>query len=802
MELLTSVYDFSREAALALRFLARRPRFAAAALVTLALGMGAPAAIYSVVHAVLMRPLPYPEPDRLVQFRIEGRGPAGPVSFEALPAATALEWGAQSSALSALALFNDRALTLSSADGPFRLTGIAGTPNLFAVLGVAPELGQTFDAASSETRLIVLSHDTWQRFFAGDSSAVGTTATLDGDRYLVIGVMPKAFGFPTPDAAFWVPLPLGPGDGRGMLLPAVARLAPDATVPAVADEGRRLLEGAGLMRGGGTLLVRTMQDQMVGGVRRMLSVLMAAVSFVFVIATTNIGLLLLTRGAGREHEFGVRLALGARRARLVRQLFIESLVLAALGSVAGLALAAVSLDALLRLAPPDMPRLREATLDGSVLGFTCILTVVTSVVFGLLSAGRAVVTDLARAGGRLAGAPGRTSRRRLNLLAASELALTMVLLVGAGLLLRSFLRAVLVNQGFQPRGALAMEINLPAARYPSAAARLAFHQRLLERLQHGAVFEAAGLTTAMPNRQPSARIIVSAEGLPPVPDPFTTPNAEVRTVSEGFIEAMGIALRAGRTFRPQDGPGAEPVIVISERLARQHFPDRSPVGQLLYSRSATRRIVGVVGDVRPAAPGTDLVPAAYLPMRQDEGAFRWFATVTMVVRGKDLTAAAGSLRTLVLSLDPEMPPFNVRTLSAEVSKMVAAQRFSAALLAVFAGVALILAAVGVYGVLAYSTGLRTREIGVRIALGATRAQILRLVLRDGMLILSSGLTGGLIAAMWLAQALTGLLHEVTPADPVALAAVTTVLLSAGLLAAYLPARRATRISAIDALRHD
>jgi putative ABC transport system permease protein len=739
-----------------------------------------------------------------VQFRIEGRSPAGPIAFDALPADAALEWNAQSNTLAAMALFNERALTLSCADGPYRLTGIAGTPNIFDVLGVSPEFGLTFDAASSGGRVVVLAHETWQRHFGGDRSIVGKSVVFDSERYIVLGVMPKAFGFPTPEAAFWVPLLLETGGTRGMLLPAVARVKPGVAVPAVVEEGRLLLGDTGLMREGRSFLVRTMQDQMVGGVRRMLSILMGAVSFVFVIATTNIGLLLLTRGTGREHEFAIRLALGAGRARLMRQLFVEGFTLAAIGSAAGLGLAAVSLDALLQLAPPDMPRLREARLDGTVLAFTCALTILSSLAFGILSAGRAVLTDITRADGRLAGtnsASGR-SRRRLNLLAAGELALTMVLLVGAGLLLRSFLRVALINQGFQSQGALALQINLPSARYPNPASRLAFHRELLERLRGFSGLEYAGLTTAMPNRQPSARFDFSAAGVPAFPDPLTRPIAEVRTVSEDFFEAMGIPLRAGRTFRAEDEAGAEEVIVISERLARQHFPNVNPVGRLLYSGTGTRRIVGVVGDVRPAAPGADFAPAAYLSMRQDEHIFRWFGTVTIVVRSKDLDAAARSLRSLVLSLDSEMPPFNVRTLSAEVSKLVAAPRFSAALLGIFAVVALVLAAVGVYGVMAYSTGQRTQEIGVRIALGATQVQILRLILRDGFLILGSGLLTGLVAAVWLAQALTGLLHEVTPADPMALAAVTALLLCTGLLAAYLPARRATRISALDALRHE
>jgi predicted permease len=788
-----------RDLAFSLRLLIRRPGFAAASVLTLALGIGGPAAIFSVVHAVLMRPLPYPEPDRLVQFRVEAHGPSGPIVFDAIPASGALDWSASSSTVSALALYNDRALTLSTSNGPFRLTGISATPNLFDILRVTPAYGRTFRAGTEDVRTIVLSHQTWRQFFAGDPAVIGTQARLDGQSYVIAGVMPEGFGFPTPDSAFWVPQIIDSGSSRGMLLPAVARLADGATATGVADEAQRLFDDGARDRP--RVFVRTMQEQMVGGVQRMLWVLMAAVSFVFVIATTNIALLLLTRGAAREREFSVRLALGASRGRIVRQLFLDGLAFAAAGGVAGLILAAVSLQLLLQMAPADLPRLRDASLNVPTLAFACGLAGIAAIVFGLLGARRAMASDPVRAFGKLGGEPGGArARRRLSVLPAGELALTLVLLVAAGLLIRSFVRLALVDQGFEPEGALAMQINLPSARYPNPAARAAFHERLLERLQHVPGAAAAGITTSMPNRQPSARFVFDAAGHPVIDPAQAPPTGEVRTVSEGFFEAMQIPLLAGRTFRKEDAAGAEPAIVISERLATRHFAENNPVGRLLYSGHSTYRVVGVVGDVRPAAPGAEIAPAAYLPFRQDEETFRWFATVTIVMRAGDLDATTTALRALVLSLDPEMPPFNVRTLDAEVSRLVAAPRFSAALLAVFGAVALVLAAVGVFGVMSYSAQQRTRELGVRIALGATRAQLMRLVIRDGVLIVLVGLVTGLAASALLSRALTGLLYEVTPADPLAIAVVATVLSGVSLLAAYVPARRATRLNVTDALR--
>jgi predicted permease len=799
--------DLVRDTALAGRLLARRPGFAAVALVTLALGIGAPTAIFSVVHAVLLRPLPYPNADRIVRFRIDAKSPAGAVAFDALPTAAALGWGAQSTTLSAMAIYNDRALTLSTPAGPFRLTGISTTPNLFELLGVAPAAGRTFDAGTQERRQIVLSHAAWQQFFAADRSVLGSNITLDGEPFRVVGVMPESFGFPTPDALFWVPLLLDPGGTRGMLLPAIGRIRDGATVDAVVQEGREQLGGGGDTRITERLSARTLQDQMVGGVRRLLWVLLGAVGFVLVIATVNIALLLLTRGASREREFSMRLALGAGRARLVRQLFTEGLMLGVLGGTAGLVLAGLGLDLLVRLAPPDLPRLREASLDGQVLTFAVALTLVTSLVFGVLSAGRTIAVDPVRA---LVGSPGESrlvagagpSRRRLNALAAAGLALTMVLLVGAALLLRSFAALVLIDQGYNPRDAVALQITLPAARYPGPAPRLAFHERLLERLAHADGVTIAGLATSMPTRQPSGRFDFRAGSLPSQIEPFSIHVVDVHMVTEGFAEAMGLRLLAGRTFRASDAAGAEEVIVISERLARQEFPDRHPIGELLYSRSGNRRVIGVVGDVRPAAPGAEIKPAAYVPLRQSPDVLEWFATVTVIARGPNARSLPTGMRALVLSLDPEMPPFNVRRLDEDVSRLVAGPRFSATVLTIFAVIAFVMAAVGVYGVMAYSTGLRTREIGVRMALGASRAQVRRLLVRDGAVVVAAGLGFGVIAAIWLARSLTGLLHEVTPADPGILLLVAAGLSAAGLIAAFLPVRRATRVSAHDALRHE
>ena len=797
------VRELPRDLKFAVRAAARRPAFSATVVLTLALAIGAPTAVFSVVHAVLLRPLPYPEPDRLIRFSMAGQTHRGPVAFDAMPASTALRWGRESRTLAGMALFNERALTLSSTAGPFRLMGISATPNLFDVLGVTPLLGRGFDAASRDTRVVILSHDTWEQHFGRNPAIVDSTIVLDGERYVVAGVMPRGLAFPSVDTAFWVPLLVDESGTRGMLLPAVARMAPGADFAGVLQEGAAAVtddEGPG---GELRLTAMTLQDQMVGGVRRLLWVLMTAVTVVFVIGCTNIALLLMTRGTSREREFSIRLALGVSRTRLAAQLVSEVLVLAVLGGAAGVVLANLVVTALKRLAPAGIPRLEESSLDANVLVLSVVLIVLTTIVFGVLAAGRGLSSDPARTLGRLGGeslAGGRSTRRPLNALAACQLALTMVLLVAAGLLLRSFVARAIVDQGFRPGGAVAMQVNLPTSRYPSPAARVAFHERLLDRVRALGGIDAAGFITMMPNRQASARLVFSGSPLPEPFDPRNAPVYETRTASEGFFEAMGVPLIAGRTFTSGDRSGEEPVAVISQRLAREQFGQRNPVGELLYSGSFNYRVVGVVADVRPAGQDGEPRAAAYLPFRQDEDVFQWFATATLVLRGKDLTAVTASMRALVLSMDSEMPPFNVRTLSDEVSRLVAGPRFSAGAIGVFAFAALVMAALGVYGVMAYTAGLRTREIGVRMALGATRGAVVRLILRDGLLVVGTGLVLGGAAALWLARGLTGLLHEVAPADPLSLFGVGLLLSAVGLVAVYVPAMRATRIAVTAALR--
>jgi predicted permease len=658
---------------------------------------------------------------------------------------------------------------------------------------------------TTDARQIVLSDDLWRRRFGGDPRIIGSPVTLDGESYAVRGVMPAAFRFPNADVAFYVPLILPPGGGRGMLLPTVARLAADASVAAVIEEGRRFLDEEGDRLVQRTLIVRTLHDQLVGHAERAIWIVFGAVALVTLIATANLALLLLVRGAARAQELGVRLALGASRARLVRQLLGEALALATAGGALGVLLAWWLTRVLARMAPDTVPRVQEVSFNFSVLVFAVSITLLTATAFGVLSAGRTIAGGVSVAFGRTPLESrllsSRSPRRRMHALAAGELALTMVLLVAAGVLLTSFLKLALVDHGFNPRRAVALRVSLPPVRYPSVEARAAFQRELLQRLQQVAHIEAAGLATSMPNRQGSARFDFNAKAMPVAHDPFTAQIAEVRMVTEGFFSAMGIPIQ-GRGFTASDTAGAEAVIVVSRQLAQVHFGDQDPVGKMLYSlATGPVRVVGVVADVLPF-DGRPASPAAYLPVSQNANVLQWFSTVNVVLRGSSPEVLIQSARAAVRALDADAPVFDARRLTDDVAALVAGPQFVVSVLAAFATVALVIAAIGVYGVMAYSTGQRTREMGIRTALGATQWHVTQTMLREAGMMVGAGLSVGLLASLWMSSTLTGLVQDMPPADGRAVGAVAVLLTTVSMLAAYVPARRSTRMNAVEALRHE
>jgi putative ABC transport system permease protein len=478
--------------------------------------------------------------------------------------------------------------------------------------------------------------------------------------------------------------------------------------------------------------------------------------------------------------------------------------LATVGGAIGLALTDGLLRVLVRTAPRSVPRLQDIEVNGPVLLFAVGMTLVTCLIFGVLSAGRAIAVDVSRSLGAGRESPfirPRSSRQRMHALAALELAVTMVLLVAAGVLLDAFLQQAFVDHGFNPRGAVAGRVSLPPSRYPAAEARAAFLARLVERLREIPDANAVGLITTMPNRQATGRFDFNAKAIPAFHDPLTAQIAEVRMTTEGFFAAMGTRVE-GREFAPADVAGAEPVIVISHQLAHLHFPDARAVGKMLYSRATGPvRVIGVVPDVLPADGGQPS-PSAYLPLRQSVDVLQWLSSINIVLRGNDEQALLDSMRAAVTSLDPEVPVSAARSLEQDVAGLVAGPRFVAAVLSAFAVVALAIAAIGVFGVMSYAAAHRTREVGIRMALGATRTQVTTAMLREGMLVIVVGLAGGALAAVWIAQLLTGFVYDVPPVQATALATVGILLASTAVLAAYLPTRRVTKISALEALRHE
>ncbi len=767
-----------------------------AAILTLALGIGAPTAIFAIVNAVLLRPLPYAAPDRLVRVRMESTTPRGVIGFDAMPVSAAGDWAAATNTLDGLAIYNETARTARTSAGPERLTGLSTTPNLFELLGTAPAMGRVFSSSDNDMLQVVLSDHAWRTHFHADPAIVGTVVQMDGQPFRVTGVMPERFHFPTPETMFWIPVRLDTGGSRGMLLPVLARVRDGIPIDAAIEEGHAHVaaEGGGF---DARLLLPTLQESMVGQVSRTLWLFMAAVSLVALVAIVNIALLLVTRGTARQAEFALRSALGADRKQLVRLLVTEAVVLTGKGAAAGVALAFLIVHALRTLAPPEIPRLDEAGLDLAAVLFAIVVAAVAAAAFSVLSAVPVLRGTHERS--RMA----RPVRGRLLMLAAAETTLALVLLTASSLLLESFVRQVSVDQGFDERNRTALQFTMPRAQYPTPEARMAFVERVLERTRSLPGITAAAVTTAMPNRQPTARQAFDPIGIDPFAPPGSHTLGEVRMITAGGLAALGVPLLRGRDISSDDTAGSEPVAVISAASAAQHFPGMDPVGRTLFTGSGALRVVGVAGDVRPAVTGLPQHdPSVYVPLRQTPDVFEQFATVTLVIHSARMMAPVASVRDVLRELDPDMAPFNIRTLEDEVSRLVAGPRFSATVVSLFSLIAFVMAAIGVYGVVAYQAARRTRDIGVRLALGATRARVTGVVLRDGLLIVAAAIGAGVPASIWLSRMMRSSFDDVST-QPIAIVSVVSITLAAtAIVAAYIPARRAARISVLAALRED
>ncbi len=807
-----AVEHFLQDIRYGLRWLWRSPGFTAVALLTLALGIGANTAIFSVINAVLLRPLPWEDPDRLVVI-FEGNPGKGFPRFAASPP-NYFDYRDQAHSFHGMAAYYRGWLSLTGRGDAQKLRAVSVTPNLFSVLGEKPFLGRGFlpeEGVRGRDHVAVLSYALWQQQFGGAASAIGQTIKLDGEDYTVVGVAAPGFSFPLRGAELWVPLTFGPNVAtqRGAhYLSVVGRVKPGATLEQANRElktiGGRLEAAYPDKNKGWSAFAEPMNDTVMGPTRRPLEVLFGAVGLLVLIACANVANLLLARASGRQRELAVRAALGASAGRIVRQLLTESLVLAALGGVAGVLLAKLALATLLKLGPADIPRLGQARIDGSVLAFTAALTVLTALLFGVIPALRIARPDtggVLKTSGRSSG--GRESSRFRDALVVGELALSLMLLAGAGLLIRSFMQLRAVDPGFSPASVLTFNVTLPEKPYPDTTYVTQFFTSALERLRAIPGVQSAGAVWPRPLSGNDFSSSFSVKGAPP-PAPGNEPSAELRVASRDYFRTVQIPLLRGRLFNEADTQASARVLLASESAARRLFPHDDVVGkELTFGASAGYEkirgtVVGVVGDVHDFGLDEAPPPAFYSLLDQSGVGDAGFVLRTQEPPQNFATAARAALR----AVDRDLPLSDLGSMEEFLGQTLARRRFYMLLLTVFAGVAFALAIVGMYGVIAYSTSQRTHELGIRMALGAERAQVLRLVLSGGLTLTLAGVVAGVVGAALLTRVLKSLLVGISATDARTFLVVSLALAAGSLVATYIPARRATRVEPVSALRYE
>ncbi|MBX3733769.1 MAG: ABC transporter permease [Verrucomicrobiae bacterium] len=792
----------------ACRQLLKNPGFTAVAVLTLALGIGATTAVFSIVDSVLLKRLPYDEPGQLVQvWEAPGPGQRNWVSPGAF-----LDWKEHGNFFEDLSLLDGRELNLTGEGEPERVSGLGMSASGLKILRARPVLGRGFapdEDQPGKDQVVVLGHGFWQRRFGGDVSVVGRTIQLNDQSHTVIGVLAPT-ALPWGPSDFVVPIAVGPSavNERGShWLQAFGRLKPGETVEraetelsAVAAQLRPLYPA--WKQGWGATLV-PLHEQITGDTKPTLLVLFGAVGCVLLIACSNVANLLLAKSSGRQKEMAVRAALGAGRWRIVRQLLTESVLLSLAGASLGLLLALWGVEMVKHLNAVNLPRAGELGLDLRMLGFAMLVSLLAAVVFGLVPAlqtSRINLNDMLKDGARTS-STGPRNRVRSGLIIA-EVALSLVLLVGAGLLLNSFVRLAHVPPGINPQNVLTMQVSLPEKKYPDAARRTDFFERALERIGALPGVEAAGVVGKRPVRGGSMDTTFTIAGRSDAPP--TGHGVDFDFCTPYYFQAAGIPLRKGRPFAWSDKVGSPRVVIINEALARQHFPNQDPLGQRIHLDVATGNldegweIVGVVGDVRQHGLGKEVRSCVYRPQ-----AYSFMGSGNLLVRTAIAPLAlAETVRKAVLEIDPDQPVANIQTMENAIAGSLSQQRFVLVLLAGFAGAALLLAAIGLYGIIAYAVTQRTREIGIRMALGASRRDVLGLVVSHGMKLAAVGLVLGLAGAFGLTRVLVRMLYEVKPTDPATFAGVSLVLLGVALFACWLPARRAARVDPMVALRSD
>jgi putative ABC transport system permease protein len=820
--------DLQEDLRYGLRVLIKNPGFTAIAVLTIALGIGANTAIFSLVKAVLLRPLPYKDSERLVMVW-EANQKTG-VSHVQVSAPNYVDWRDQNEVFEQMAAAfarPDTGVNLTDGANPEWVQAAITTGNLFAVLGIQPALGRAFlpeEEKAGNNRVTILSDALWRRHFNGDRSIIGKTITLDARSYTVVGILPAAFEFPTPhsvDSAakpkepveLYLPAVLGKHRG-GHNYRVIARLKPGVTLPQAQAHmdaiAARLQQQYPDQQAGMGASVVALSEQVVGKVRMALFVMLGAVGFVLLIACANIANLLLARSAERNREFAIRAALGASRSRIVRQVLGENLLLALAGGALGVLLAYWGVQTLMALSPIDFPRLHETRIDAPVFGFCFLLSIASGLVFGLAPAiqlSRPNLNNSLKDGGGRA-SEGLGHRRVRGFLIVSEVALSLVLLVGAGLLLRSFIRLQETTLGFDPARVLTMQLSLPGARYGERAQAVPFYEQLLQRTRNLPGVHSIGLTNYLPLSGSDSGTSFNIDGRPPLPKGEFL-EAAPRWISPDYFRTMGVTIVQGRSLSEQDVESNHHVALINETMARRFWPGEDPLGKRITMESQENpiwhEIVGIVADVRHTALDSEAEPEMYYPylFASEADSSPWIS-MYLVVRANsdDQAGLASALRREVKAVDKDQPVYNVASMTQLMSASVAQRRFNLLLVGFFAAVALVLAAVGLYGVMSYAVTQRTREIGVRLALGAQTHDVLKLVVKQGMKLTLVGIAIGLATACALTRLMKNLLFGVNATDPVTLAVVALLLILAALLACYIPARRATRVDPLVALRYE
>ena len=801
------MHAFLQDIKYAFRVLARQPGVTFVAILTLALGIGANSAIFSAVNAVLLRPLPYEDPDRIVMVW-EKRQAEGVLDNVVAPA-DYLDWAKLNASFDGIAAMTSVSADLTGAGEPVRLLAGAVSPAFFDVLRVRPMLGRNFrpeEAIVGQHRVIILSHQLWTSRFGSDAMIVGRNVALNGIPHEVVGVLPPTFEFPDDTLDLWAPLALEGGSD------APSRASHQFYVYARLKDGVRLEQARADMDRVGTLLeqqhpdtnrghgawVTTLEDRLKTPVRGSLLLLLGAVAFVLLIACVNVANILLAKAAGRRREMAVRAAVGAGRRRLAGQMLTESLVLAVLGGAAGLLVAWWGINLLRELTPQDVPLLglSHLRLEPRVVAFTGALSLFSGVLFGFLPAWHLASQDVntsLKDGGR---SPAGVRRRLRVALVVSEIALASLLLVAAGLTLRSFQTVLNLPAGFQTKGSLTASVSLPVVRYRSEASQIAAFDQIEETLRSLPGVRAVGATNLLPLSGRDGRRGVSIEGREPTPDVPT--RAHTRSVTPGYFRAMGITLIAGRAFTSADAPAAPKVAIVNDTMARRYWPGVSPVGCRVRQNGTEdwMEVVGIIADVKHWGLDQTVNPELYLPQQQAVS-----RTLTFIVAADGNPASlAAAVRDRVRAIDPNLPVSSVRTMEEVASVSVASRRAGMLLLAIFGGLALILAAAGIHGVMSHLVALRTAEIGVRMTLGATPAHVMGLILREGTLQAVAGLAIGLTGGVLLMRTFRTMLFGVAPADPITLSVVGVGLLATALAACVIPARKAMRVDPVTALR--